>query len=209
MNLTRVQGQSCGSPSRVFVHDDVHDEFVGQLTAAISTMSVGDPLSPGTAMGPLAYSAHRDKVERAISTAVSEGAELAIGGGRPAGLEVGYFVEATIFTAVQPSMHLAQDEVFGPVIAILRWNDHDELVRRVNEVPYGLTANIWTRQIGPALRLVREIDAGYVWVNGRGQRPTGLPFGGVKISGLGRESNLGELLSYTQEKSVIIDASVS
>jgi betaine-aldehyde dehydrogenase len=105
-------------------------------------------------------------------------------------------------------MRLAQEEVFGPVIGVMRWNDIDDLVERVNEVPYGLTANIWTGQIGQALRLVGEIDAGYVWVNGRGQRPTGLPFGGVKLSGLGRENNLGELLSYTQEKSVVVDASI-
>lgn len=209
MNFTRVQGQSCGSPSRVFVHDDVHDEFVARLTAAVSAMRIGDPLASDTAMGPLAYGAHRDKVERAIQTAVAEGAELAIGGGRPAGLDKGYFVEATVFTEVESSMHLAQEEVFGPVIAVMRWKDTDDLLRRVNELPYGLTANIWTKQISTALHLVREIDVGYVWVNGRGQRPTGVPFGGVKLSGLGRENDLGELLSYTQEKSVIIDATVS
>lgn len=208
MNFTRVQGQSCGSPSRVFVHDDVHDEFVSRLTETVAAMRVGDPLSTETAMGPLAYAAHRDKVARDIATAVAEGARLVTGGGRPVGVDRGYFLEATVFDGVESGMRLAQEEVFGPVIGVMRWNDIDDLVERVNEVPYGLTANIWTGQIGQALRLVGEIDAGYVWVNGRGQRPTGLPFGGVKLSGLGRENNLGELLSYTQEKSVVVDASI-
>jgi betaine-aldehyde dehydrogenase len=209
MNFTRVQGQSCGSPSRVFVHEAVHDEFVSRLTETVSAMRVGDPLSPETAMGPLAYRAHRDKVERSIQTAVSQGAQLVTGGGRPAGLDTGYFLEATVFAGVEPHMHLAQEEVFGPVIGVLRWNDTETLVQQVNEVPYGLTANIWTRDVGAALRLVRDIDAGYIWVNGRGQRPTGVPFGGVKLSGIGRENDMSELLSYTQEKSVIIDASVA
>jgi betaine-aldehyde dehydrogenase len=207
MNFTRVQGQSCGSPSRVFVHDDIYDDFVPRLVEKASDMRVGDPLDPNTKMGPLAYAAHRDRVEKHISDALAEGAELLTGGGRPEGIDTGFFLEATVFGAVEPSMRLAQEEVFGPVIAVLRWRDVDEVVRHANELPYGLTANIWTNDVSNAMRIVRDIEAGYVWVNGRGQRPTGAGFGGVKQSGLGRENNFEELLSYTQEKTVIIDAS--
>jgi betaine-aldehyde dehydrogenase len=111
-----------------------------------------------------------------------------------------------VFTGVTPQMTIAREEIFGPVVALLEWNDLDDVVKRIHELPFGLTANIWTNDLRPALRLAHEIQAGYVQVNGRGQRPFGAPFGGYGISGLGKENDLSELLSYTQVKNILIDA---
>jgi betaine-aldehyde dehydrogenase len=204
MNFRRGQGQSCGSPSRVFVHANIHDDFVGMLKALVEEFHVGDPLDSATDMGPLAYAAHYDRVASYIASGKAEGARLVTGGDRPADAERGYFLEPTIFDRVDESMKIAREEIFGPVVSILSWADESEVLATANALPLGLTANIWTNDLSAAFRLSRAVEAGYVWVNGRGQRPLGAPFGGFKYSGIGKENDLDELLSYTRVKNVNI-----
>jgi betaine-aldehyde dehydrogenase len=202
MNFRRGQGQSCGSPSRVFVHAEIHDDFVEMLKSLVEDFQVGDPLDSATDMGPLAYAAHYERVTGYVASGKAEGARLVTGGDRPADAEHGYFLEPTIFDRVDPEMTIAREEIFGPVVSVLSWTDENEVLATANALPLGLTANIWTNNLSAALGLSRAVEAGYVWVNGRGQRPFGAPFGGYKYSGLGKENDLDELLSYTRVKNV-------
>jgi betaine-aldehyde dehydrogenase len=117
-------------------------------------------------------------------------------------LKRGYFIEPTVFTNVDDGMTIAQEEIFGPVISVLGWNDVEDVLHRANALPLGLTANVWTNQISVAHRIAAELEAGYVYVNGDGKRPTGAAFGGWKHSGLGKENSVDELISYTREKTV-------
>lgn len=206
MNFRRGQGQSCGSPSRVYVHESLHDAFVEQLRTLVEALVVGDPLAGATDMGPLAYAAHYERVVGYVDSGVSQGARLVTGGGRPSRLDSGYFIEPTIFDRVEPGMKIACEEIFGPVVSILPWSDEEDVLAHANALPLGLTANIWTNDLTSALRLSRSVEAGYVWINGRGQRPFGAPFGGYKQSGLGKENDLDELLSYTRIKNVNISS---
>jgi betaine-aldehyde dehydrogenase len=205
MNLQRTAGQSCGSTSRVYVHPDRRDEFVDALVAKFQRLQVGDPTQEDTDVGPLAFLAHRDRVRDCIRSGIADGARLRCGGpDAPADLERGAYVEPTVFDDVEERMRIAHEEIFGPVVSILTWTDEPDLLARVNALPLGLTANIVTNDLTAALRLAREVQAGFVWVNGRGERPSGAPFGGHKHSGLGEENSLGELLSYTHAKNIIM-----
>jgi betaine-aldehyde dehydrogenase len=206
MNFRRGQGQSCGSPSRVYVHEAIHDEFVETLKELVDELEVGDPLSSASDMGPLAYAAHYDRVTGHVASGKSEGARLVTGGKRPKDCDLGYFLEPTVFDRVEPNMAIAREEIFGPVVSVLSWSDEDDVLAAANELRLGLTAYIWTNDLSAAMRFSREIEAGYVWVNGRGQRPFGAPFGGFKQSGLGTENDLEELLSYTRVKNVNISS---
>jgi betaine-aldehyde dehydrogenase len=204
MNIARCTGQSCGSTSRLFVHADVADRFLDALVARLSALRIGDPMDPRTEVGPLAFRAHYERVCGYLNTAQQEGATIAHGGGRPAGLARGYFVEPTVLTDLSDGMTVVREEIFGPVMSVLTWRDVDEVVRRANATPLGLTANVWTRDVTAAHRTAAALEAGYVYVNGTGRRPTGTPFGGWKNSGLGKENSLEELLSYTREKTVTV-----
>ncbi|MBO0871374.1 MAG: aldehyde dehydrogenase family protein [Micromonosporaceae bacterium] len=204
MNLARSNGQSCGSASRVFVHDDIRGPFLEALVRGVQELRVGDPLDDSTEIGPLAFERHYQRVLSYIAAGRDEGATLLTGGDRPSTLDRGYFIRPAVFADVTDQMTIAREEIFGPVISVLGWRDVDNVVRRANAVEYGLTANVWTRDISVAHRLVQRLDAGYVYVNGTGRRPTGTAFGGWKQSGIGKENSLEELLSYTREKSVAV-----
>jgi betaine-aldehyde dehydrogenase len=204
MNIARCTGQSCGSTSRLFVHDDIYDAFLDALLTRLDELAVGDPMDEATQVGPLAFAAHRDRVLSYIDGARREGATVAAGGGVPAGYPRGFYVEPTVLTDLHDDMTVVRQEVFGPVMSVLRWRDVDDVIRRANATPYGLTANIWTRDVSAAHRTARALQAGYVYVNGTGKRPMGTPFGGWKTSGLGKENALEELQSYTQEKTVTV-----
>jgi betaine-aldehyde dehydrogenase len=203
MNLQRTAGQSCGSTSRVYVHARTYEAVVDAMVERFASLKVGDPADETTEVGPLAFTAHRDRVLDMIGAGVQEGARLRCGG-TVAGPESGAFVTPAVFDQVEDHMRIAQDEIFGPVVAVLRWEQEDDVVARVNALPLGLTANIATNDMTAALRMSREVEAGFVWVNGRGERPFGAPFGGHKHSGLGEENSLGELLSYTQTKNILL-----
>lgn len=207
MNFNRGQAQSCGSPSRMLVHDAVRAEFVEAFVEKARALTIGDPLDSGIAMGPLAFAAHYERVLSYVERGKAEGARLVTGGTeRPDGRTVGYFVAPTVFDDVTPDMAIARDEIFGPVVSVLGWTDEAHALEVANELPVGLTANIWTNDLGRAIEFGKRVQAGYVWVNGAGQRPLGAPFGGYKLSGMGNENSLDELLSFTRTKNLSLQA---
>ncbi|MDR7482102.1 MAG: aldehyde dehydrogenase family protein [Armatimonadota bacterium] len=203
MNLNRA-GQSCSSTSRVFVHRDLHDAFVDALLARLRVLRLGLPEADDSQVGCLVSREQYEKVLEYIEAGRREGARLLYGGGPPEdpALRRGFFVQPTLFDGVRPQMRIAQEEIFGPVIAVLTWDDEEEMLRQANAVIYGLSAAIYTRDSARALRVARRLEAGYVWVNIPGGHALGVPYGGVKQSGIGREECLEELLSYTQVKSI-------
>ncbi len=207
MNFTKCQGQSCGSNSRVFIHETLKEEFIEEVISLVAKIKCGLPTEPTTDMGPVISKEHYQRVMSYIAVAKEEGAKLLIGGKHPSekGLEKGYFIEPTVFSEVKHGMKIEQEEIFGPVMSILSWEDEETMLHEVNDVDYGLCVNIWTNDISRALRISDRVEAGYVWINGYGgKRFKGAPFGGYKNSGIGREHSLDELLSYTQIKNVNI-----
>ena len=200
------QGQSCGSTSRLMLHEDIYDIVLPRVIERIGKMKAGDPLDPASDMGPMNSKMQYDKTMEYIEIAKADGATLAAGGNRPEGLqyEHGFWVEPTVFTDVTMDMRIAKEEVFGPVLSVLKWRDIDEVIEMANAIDLGLTASIWTRDLDLALRLAREVEAGYVWVNGTGTHFRNVPHGGFKNSGTGREEGIDELLSYTEVKAVNI-----
>jgi acyl-CoA reductase-like NAD-dependent aldehyde dehydrogenase len=196
------QGQSCGSMSRILLHESIYDGVVERILARVKKIKVGHPLDPATNMGPINSKGQYDKVLTYIELGKKEGAKLLTGGRIPQGDEFkrGFWVEPTVFGDVNMSMRIAREEIFGPVMSILRFRTEEEAVAMANDVDYGLTAAVWTNDIGRALRVSQAIQAGYIWVNGVGQHFRGVPYGGMKNSGTGREEGLSEILSYTEEK---------
>jgi betaine-aldehyde dehydrogenase len=199
-------GQSCGSTSRLLVHHDIYGQVLDGVLERVRALQVGDPHDPDTGMGPLNSAEHLRRVRAGITAAVAEGNRLLTGGKRPAGdrFARGYWLEPTVFGDVDPRSRLAQDEMFGPVLSVIPWRDPREAVQIANGTQYGLAASIWTNDVNLALGTARAVHAGYVWVNGQSTHYPGMPFGGVKNSGTGRDENLDELLSYTEIKSLSI-----
>ncbi len=197
-------GQSCGSTSRLVLHESIHDVVVERVAARLSSLKLGSPLDPTSEMGPVNSARHRDRIMALIDSARSEGARLVTGGGRPRGetFARGYWVEPTFFADVTSTMRIAREEVFGPVVCAQRFRSEEEAVAIANGTDFGLTAAVWTRDLPLALRMVRAVQAGTVWINTAGQHFVGTPFGGWKDSGLGGEECLEELLSYSQVKAV-------
>jgi len=197
-------GQSCGSTSRLLLHESIHDVVVERVGARLSTLRLGSPLDPSSEMGPVNSARHRDRIMALIDSARSEGARVVTGGGRPRGESFarGYWIEPTLFADVTPAMRIAREEVFGPVVCAQRFRTEEEAVAIANGTDFGLTAAVWTRDLPLALRMVRAVQAGTVWINTAGQHFVGTPFGGWKDSGLGGEECLDELFSYSQIKAV-------
>jgi betaine-aldehyde dehydrogenase len=209
MNFRYVTGQSCNSTSRVYLHDDIHDATVPEIVKGVAAIRIGLPTERETEMSCLASQAQFDKTMSYIKLGIEGGARLAYGGKRPADprLARGFFVEPTVFVDVTDDMRIAREEIFGPVVSILRWTDEADLVSRVNALDVGLTASIWTHDLDRAHRLASRVEAGYVWINGSSTHHVGVPFGGVKQSGLGREESIEELLACTQLKNVNVTLS--
>ena len=205
MNLAWC-GQSCGSISRLFLHEQIHDQAVGLLLKEIKRFKPALPVQEATTMGCVVSRAQFEKVMGYIQLGKEQGAKLACGGRRPddPALAAGFFVEPTVFTDVCQDMRIANEEVFGPVLSVIAWNDEAEMLEQVNRVEYGLTASIWTKSLDCAHRAAGAVEAGYIWVNSAGAHSLGTNFGGYKQSGIGRENGLEELLSYTQQKNVNI-----
>ena len=205
MNFTWC-GQSCGSTSRAFLHASIHDAVVERIAAQASRFRPGLPTDPATTMGAIASRTQFDRVKHYIATAKAEGARLVCGGGPPAdpALAGGMFIEPTVFAGVTADMTIAREEIFGPVLSVLRWDDEAAMLEQVNRPEYGLTCSIWTNDLHRAHRTAAAVEAGFVWVNEVAKHFLGTPFGGFKQSGLGREECLEELLAFTQEKNVHI-----
>ncbi len=198
------QGQSCGSTSRLLVHESIYDDVAQRVAELVSNLKLGQPLDPASEMGTINSKKQYDRVCEMIRIGKVEGARLVTGGKRPSGseFEKGYWMEPTVFADVTCDMTIAQEEIFGPVLSILKWKDEKDAVRIANSTKYGLTSSVWTSDIKTALRTARAVKAGYVWINGTSAHFHGVPFGGQKSSGLGREEGLDELLSYTESKAI-------
>jgi len=200
------QGQSCGSCSRLLLHESIHDEVLDKIIDKVRNLVVGDPLDPVTQMGPLNSLMQRKKMECYVRNAHKEGAMLMIGGKRPSGamFDKGYWYLPTVFSGVTAQMQIGREEVFGPLLSVMRWQNMDDLLRVANSTEYGLTAAVWTNDLKAAIHVIRHIRAGYIWVNNFSAHYLGTPFGGVGNSGLDREECLDELYSYSQIKTVHI-----
>lgn len=200
-------GQSCIAGSRLLVQSSVHDELVERVVAKSRTARMGDPMDAGTQVGPITTRPQYQKVLDYISIARSEGAVVALGGGPADRPECGdgWFVEPTIFTGVDNGMRIAQEEVFGPVLAVIPFDDEEDAIRIANDSHYGLGAGVWTQDIGRAFRMSERIQSGTVWVNVYRAVSFMAPFGGVKDSGIGRENGIHAMDEYLETKTVWIN----
>lgn len=208
-----ASGQTCIAGSRLLVQRSIHDAFVKRLIEVASAAKIGDPMDPDTNVGPVTTRPQYQKVLDYIAIAKAEGAVCQMGG-KPytgAGASGGQMVEPTIFTSVNNAMRIAQEEVFGPVLAVIPFDTEEDAVRIANDIRFGLAAGVWTRDMGRALRMSEKLEAGTVWVNTYRAVSYMSPFGGYKRSGLGRESGLEAIKEYLQVKSVWIatESSVS
>jgi len=199
-------GQVCSNATRVFVHSSVKEEFLKRLIKRVSAMRVGDPLDPTTQVGSLVSEQHMQKVLSYIERGRAEGARLVVGGTRiTAGdLSRGYFVAPTVFDGCRDDMAIVREEIFGPVMSILEFGEENEVIERANATEFGLAAGVFTNDLTRAHRVIARLQAGTCWINHYNVTPIELPFGGVKMSGLGRENGRAAIEHYTQLKSVYV-----
>src|SRR6202161_320633 len=203
MNFTWC-GQSCGSASRAVVHEKIYDAVLEKVKAKIAHFKPGIATDRSTTMGSIISKSQYERILGFIESGKQEGARLFHGGGKPAdpSLAKGFFIEPTVFADVQPTMRIAREEIFGPVLSIFKWSDEAKMLEQVNSVEYGLTASIWTNDLSTAHNTAAAVQAGFVWINEVSKHFLGAPFGGYKQSGIGREECFEEMLAYTQEKNI-------
>jgi 2-formylbenzoate dehydrogenase len=204
MNLEASTGQSCGSTSRLLLHASIADQVLPAVVDAFRALRVGPALDEATEVGPLVSEQQQDRVRTLVDDAVAAGAVVECGGTVSAAAAggAGFYYPPTVLSGVDPGMRIASEEAFGPVLTVFTFETEAEAVALANSLDYGLTASVWTSDLNRAHRLAHDLEAGFVWINGSSQHFPGVPYGGVKASGIGREECLDELLSFTQVKSV-------
>jgi aldehyde dehydrogenase (NAD+)/betaine-aldehyde dehydrogenase len=196
-------GQVCAAYTRFYVDAKRHEEFAEKLAGAAGTLRLGNGLNPGVQLGPLVSAEQVEQTARYVALGRDEGAQLLTGGNRPDGeLAGGFFFEPTVFADVRQDMRVAREEIFGPVLSVLPYDDPEELVTLANDSDYGLAAAIWSRDIATANRLARQVKAGTVWINMMQCLDAAAAWGGMKSSGLGREMGWEAIEAYTEVKSI-------
>ncbi|MFD1037325.1 aldehyde dehydrogenase [Virgibacillus byunsanensis] len=203
----RSTGQSCSLGSRLFVQRNIYKEFVKKLINRVRQIRVGMPLDKDTHIGPHTSKAQLDKTLQYIEIGKEEGAHLAVGGKQPEEFTRGYFVEPTVFTEVDNQSRLAQEEIFGPVLAIIPFDTDEDVLQMANNVQYGLVAGLWTKDIKRAHKFAADLEAGFISINTYRPIHWTLPYGGYKLSGYGRENGLEALHAYTEVKTVVVNLS--
>jgi aldehyde dehydrogenase (NAD+) len=200
-------GQTCIAGSRLLLQENIHDEFMEKLITLAKTARMGNPMNTETQVGPITTKPQYEKVLGYIDVAKTEGAKLALGGAPASRPECGdgWFIEPTVFTGVTNDMRIAQEEVFGPVLSVIKFKDEEEAIKIANDIRFGLGSGVWTSDIGRAIRMSEKIQAGTVWVNTYRAVSYMSPFGGYKDSGVGRESGIEAIYQYLQTKSVWIN----
>ncbi|MFG1706975.1 aldehyde dehydrogenase family protein [Nonomuraea sp. M3C6] len=205
MNFT-WQGQSCGSTSRAYVHRTLWAEFLGRLQEAVGRLQVGDPQNDDTDVGAIVCRSQFERIARFVEAGLADPRARLIAGGEVKDPGAGFFVPPTVFAfdGGECDSPLLAEEIFGPVLSVVPFDEYGEAIARANRLPLGLTASVWTTDLGTAMRAVQDLEAGYVWVNASSIHIAGAPFGGFKNSGVGREEGIEELYSYAQQKNVYI-----
>ena len=202
-----LNGERCTSSSRLLVQRSIHDTFVERLAERVRRLKVGHPLDPATEVGPLVHERHLEKVLSYAAIATQDGASIAVGGGRATGPTLpaaGHFVQPTLYVGATPSMRIAQEEIFGPVLTVIPFEDEADALRIANGVRYGLAGYLWTGDVGRANRVAQALDVGMVWVNSENVRHLPTPFGGMKSSGIGRDGGDYSFEFYMETKNVAL-----
>ncbi|QKX05442.1 5-carboxymethyl-2-hydroxymuconate semialdehyde dehydrogenase [Aquimarina sp. TRL1] len=199
-----LNGERCTSSSRLLLQKKVYDEFVKKLSQRVKNIKVGNPLDPVTEVGPMIHPTHQEKVLRYGTIGEEDGATLVVGGGTPDQLKKGCYVNPTLFIDGTQNMRIAQEEVFGPFLTVIPFETEEEAITIANSVRYGLTAYIWTKDVGRAHRVAQEVEAGMVWVNSQNVRHLPAPFGGVKYSGIGRDGGEYSFDFYMETKNISV-----
>lgn len=200
-------GQICSNGTRVFVHSAIQEQFLERLKTRTEAMVLGDPMHPDTHMGPMVSKVHAEQVLDYVAKGKTEGATVITGGKlvTVADFNEGVFVAPTVFANVTDDMTIATEEIFGPVMSVLTFDDDEDVIRRANNTEFGLAAGVFTKDISRAHKTVAQLQAGTVWINNYNLTPVEMPFGGVKHSGIGRENGLAAIAFYTQEKSIYVE----
>jgi len=202
-----TQGEVCTNGTRVFVHESIYDAFLEQLAERTAKLVIGDPMAMETQVGALISEAHLQKVLGFIEAGKQAGARLLCGGERVTenGLDKGCFVAPTVFADCSDEMPQVREEIFGPVMSVLRFGSEEEVIRRANATDYGLAAGVFTRDLSRAHRVIAQLQAGICWINTWGASPAEMPVGGYKQSGIGRENGVETLAHYTRTKAVYVE----
>ena len=199
-----LNGQRCTSSSRLLIQSGIRDRFIRALEERVQSLRVGHPLDPQTEVGPLVHTGHFDKVMSYMDAAREDGATIAVGGERRADLGPGNYIAPTLFTGADNGMRIAREEIFGPVLTAIDFDTEEEAVRIANDTPYGLSAYAWTGDTGRAMRLARRIETGMLWINSENNRNLPSPFGGIKMSGIGRDGGDYSFDFYMETKNVCV-----
>ncbi len=199
-----LNGQRCTSSSRLLIQSGIRDRFIAALEKRVANLRVGHPLDPNTEVGPLIHTEHLDKVMGYMAAATQEGATIAVGGQRREDLGAGNYVQPTLFTGATNDMRIAREEIFGPVLTVIDFGTEAEAVRIANDTPYGLAGYIWTNDQGRAMRMAQKIEAGMLWINSENNRNLPSPFGGMKMSGIGRDGGDYSFDFYMETKNVCL-----
>ena len=199
-----LNGQRCTSSSRLLIQNSIRDKFLAAVKHRVEQLVVGHPLDPNTEVGPLVHQGHFEKVLSYFDAAVEEGATIAAGGHRREDLGAGNYVAPTLFTEANNRMRIAQEEIFGPVLTAIGFEDEQEAIALANDTEYGLSWYIWTGDTGRAMRMAQKVQAGMLWINSENNRNLPSPFGGMKMSGIGRDGGDYSFDFYMETKNVCI-----